>query len=150
MKHDKIKYIIKTDCHSDIFKRIIDRVNSGEFENAETNDYGKIIDEVFENGRRLTDTVILRDVNIVKFVDEYEFVTCTNVNNSNSNTTHCINSWNHFYIQMEEGLTFTDYGANADFSEINETDIINYCISDMIPKWSDLDTDYIELDDIVL
>lgn len=146
MKHDKIKYIIKTDCHSDIFKRLIDRVNSGEFENAETNDYGKIKDGIFENDRRLPDTVIFRDLSITKFVDENEFVTCGKVNNSN--TTHCITSWNHFYIQMEEGLTFTDYGVNADFSEINEADIINYCKDDIIPEWAD--SDYIELDDIIL
>lgn len=141
MKHNKIKYIIKTDCHSDIFQRIIDRVNSGEFENAETNDYGKIMTGI-------SDTVIFRDVSITKFVDKNEFVTLGRVNNSN--TTHCINSWNHFYIQMEEGLTFTDYGVNADFSEIDEADFINYCIGDIIPKWSDMDADYIELDDIVL
>jgi len=146
MKHDKIKYIIKSDCHSDIFKRIIDRVNSGEFENAETFVYGKIRDAIFENGQRLTDTVIFKDVSIARFIDENEFVTCRNANNSN--TAHCIDSWNHFYIQMEDGLTFTDYGANADFSEINKADFINYCINDIIPEWAN--SDYIELDDIVL
>lgn len=146
MKHDKIKYIIKTDCDSDVFQSIIDRVNSGEFENAETNDYGKIKNGILENGQRISGTVVYRDLTIAKFVDENEFVTCTNVNNSN--TTHCLDAWNHVYIQMEDGLTFTDYGAKADFSEIDKADIINYCKNDIIPDWAN--SDYIELDDIVL
>lgn len=146
MKHDKIKYLIKTDCHTDVFQRVIDRVNSGEFENAETNDYGKIKNGILENGQRLSGTVVYRDLTITKFVDANEFVTCTNVNNSN--TTHCLDAWNHVYIQMEDGLTFTDYGKRADFSEINKADIINYCKDDITPEWSD--SDYIELDDIVL
>lgn len=146
MKHDKIKYMIKTDCHSDIFQSIIDRVNSGEFENAEINNYGKIKNGVIENGRRITDTVVYRDLTIANFVDENEFVTCTNLNNSS--TTHCINAWNHVYIQMEDGITFTDYGAAANFEEINKADIINYCKDDIIPEWAN--SDYIELDDIVL
>ena len=146
MKHDKIKYLIKTDCHTDVFQRVIDRVNSGEFENAEINDYGKIKNGIIENGQRLSGTVVYRDLTITKFVDANEFVTCTNVNNSN--TTHCLDAWNHVYIQMEDGLTFTDYGAAADFSEIDKADIINYCKNDIIPDWAD--SDYIELDDIVL
>ena len=146
MKHDKIKYIIKTDCDSDVFQSIIDRVNSGEFENAETNDYGKIKNGILENGRRISGTVVYRDLTIAKFVDANEFVTCTNVNNSS--TTHCINAWNHVYIQMEDGLIFIDYGAKADFSEIDKADIINYCKDDIIPEWAN--SDYIELDDIVL
>ena len=146
MKHDKIKYIIKTDCDSDVFQSIIDRVNSGEFENAETNDYGKIKNGILENGQRISGTVVYRDLTIDKFVDANEFVTYTNVNNSN--TTHCLDAWNHVYIQMEDGLTFTDYGAKADFSEIDKADIINYCKNDIIPDWAN--SDYIELDDIVL
>ena len=146
MKHDKIKYLIKTDCDPDVFQRIIDRVNSGEFENAETNDHGKIQGGIYENGRRLPYTVVFKDLTIAKFEDENEFVTCTNLNNSN--TTHCINAWNHFYIQMEDGLTFTDYGSTAHSPEIDKNDIINYCINDIIPEWSN--SDYIELDDIVL
>lgn len=146
MKHDKIKYMIKTDCDSDVFQSIIDRVNSGEFENAETNDYGKIKNGVIENGQRISGTVVYRDLTIDKFVDANEFVTCTNVNNSN--TTHCLDAWNHVYIQMEDDLTFTDYGAKADFSEIDKADIINYCKNDIIPEWAN--SDYIELDDIVL
>lgn len=146
MKHDKIKYMIKTDCDSDVFQRVIDRVNSGEFENAEINDYGKIKNGVYENDRRISGTVIYKDLTITKFVDANEFVTCTNVNNSN--TTHCLDAWNHVYIQMEDSLTFTDYGAAADFSEIDKADIINYCKDDIIPEWAD--SDYIELDDIVL
>lgn len=138
--------MIKTDCDSDVFQSIIDRVNSGEFENAETNDYGKIKNGIIENGQRLSGTVVYRDLTITKFVDANEFVTCTNVNNSN--TTHCLDAWNHVYIQMEDGLTFTDYGAAADFSEIDKADIINYCKNDIIPDWAD--SDYIELDDIVL
>lgn len=146
MKHDKIKYLIKTDSNSDVFQRIINRVNSGEFENAETNSYGKIISGVYENGRRIPYIVIFKDLTIAQFVDENKFVTCTNLNNSN--TTHCINAWHHFYIQMEDGLTFTDYGARANFSDFNKADIINYCKDDIIPEWSD--SDYIELDDLVL
>lgn len=146
MKHDKIKYMIKTDCDSDVFQSIIDRVNSGEFENAEINNYGKIKNRVIENGRRITDTVVYRDLTIANFVDENEFVTCTNLNNSS--TTHCINAWNHVYIQMEDGLTFTDYGSAANFEEIDKADIINYCKDDIIPEWAN--SDYIELDDIVL
>lgn len=138
--------MIKTDCDSDVFQSIIDRVNSGEFENAETNDYGKIKNGILENGQRLSGTVVYRDLTITKFVDANEFVTCTNVNNSN--TTHCLDAWNHVYIQMEDSLTFTDYGAAADFSEIDKADIINYCKDDIIPDWAD--SDYIELDDIVL
>lgn len=138
--------MIKTDCDSDVFQNIIDRVNSGEFENAETNDYGKIKNGIIENGQRLSGTVVYRDLTITKFVDANEFVTCTNVNNSN--TTHCLDAWNHVYIQMEDSLTFTDYGAAADFSEIDKADIINYCKDDIIPEWAD--SDYIELDDIVL
>ena len=138
--------MIKTDCDSDVFQNIIDRVNSGEFENAEINDYGKIKNGIIENGQRLSGTVVYRDLTITKFVDANEFVTCTNVNNSN--TTHCLDAWNHVYIQMEDSLTFTDYGAAADFSEIDKADIINYCKDDIIPDWAD--SDYIELDDIVL
>ena len=146
MKHDKIKYIIKTDCNSDVFQRIIERINSGEFETSETDDYGKIRGGILENGHRIPNTVVFKDLNIIKFVDENEFVTAGHT--ANSNTTHCINAWLHFYIQMEEGLTFTDYGASADFSEIDKNDVINYCKDDVIPEWSD--SDYIELDDIVL
>ena len=138
--------MIKTDCDSDVFQSIIDRVNSGEFENAETNDYGKIKNGILENGQRISGTVVYRDLTIDKFVNANEFVTCTNVNNSN--TTHCLDAWNHVYIQMEDGLTFTDYGAKADFSEIDKADIINYCKDDITPEWAN--SDYIELDDIVL
>ena len=138
--------MIKTDCDSDVFQSIIDRVNSGEFENAETNDYGKIKNGILENGQRISGTVVYRDLTIDKFVNANEFVTCTNVNNSN--TTHCLDAWNHVYIQMEDGLTFTDYGAKADFSEIDKADIINYCKDDITPEWAN--ADYIELDDIVL
>lgn len=144
MKHDKIKYIIKTDGNLDIFQKIIDRVNSGEFENAEINDYGKIINEIIENGQKI---VVYRDLTIVKFVDENEFITSINVNNSNT-TTHCLNAWDHVYIQMEDGLTFTDYGYVANFEEIDIADIINYCKDDIIPEWAN--SDYIELDDLVL
>lgn len=144
MKHDKIKYIIKTDGNLDIFQKIIDRANSGEFENAEINDYGKTINEIIENGQRI---VVYRDLTIVKFVDENEFITSINVNNSNT-TTHCLNAWDHFYIQMEDGLTFTDYGYAANFEEIDIADIINYCKDDIIPEWAN--SDYIELDDLVL
>ena len=84
---------------------------------------------------------------IVKFVDENEFITSINVNNSNT-TTHCLNAWDHFYIQMEDGLTFTDYGYAAIFEEIDIADIINYCKDDIIPEWAN--SDYIELDDLVL
>lgn len=144
MKHDKIKYIIKTDGNLDIFQKIIDRANSGEFENAEINDYGRTINEIIENGQKI---VVYRDLTIVKFVDENEFITSINVNNSNT-TTHCLNAWDHFYIQMEDGLTFTDYGYAANFEEIDIADIINYCKDDIIPEWAN--SDYIELDDIVL
>lgn len=144
MKHDKIKYIIKTDGNLDIFQKIIDRANSGEFENAEINDYGKIINEIIENGQRI---VVYRDLTIVEFIDENEFITRINVNNSNT-TTHCLNAWEHFYIQMEDGLTFTDYGNAANFEEIDIADIINYCKDDIIPEWAN--SDYIELDDLVL
>lgn len=146
MKHDKIKYIIKTDDNLDIFQKIIDRANSGEFENAEINDYGRTINEIIENGQRI---VVYRDLTIVKFVDENEFITSINVNNSNT-TTHCLNVWEHFYIQMEDGLTFTDYGYAANFEEIDIADIINYCKDDIIPEWADTNADYIELDDLVL
>lgn len=148
MKHDKIKYLIKADCDPDMFQRIIDRVNSGEFENSETTSHGKIYGGIYENGRRIPYTVVFKDLSIAKFVDENEFVTCTNLNTSN--TTHCLNAWDHIYIQMEDGLTFTDYGSTADFSEINKADIINYCKNGIIPEWAGIDTDYIELDDIVL
>ena len=144
MKHDKIKYIIKTDGNLDIFQKIIDRANSGEFENAEINDYGRTINEIIENGQII---VVYRDLTIVKFVDETEFITSINVNNSNT-ITHCLNTWDHFYIQMEDGLTFTDYGYAANFEEIDIADIINYCKYDIIPEWANLD--YIELDDLVL
>lgn len=144
MKHDKIKYIIKTDGNLDIFQKIIDRANSGEFENAEINDYGRSINEIIENGQKI---VVYRDLTIVKFVDENEFITSINVNNSNT-TTHCLNAWDHFYIQMEDGLTFTDYGYAANFEEIDIADIINYCKDDIIPEWAN--SDYIELDDLVL
>lgn len=144
MKHDKIKYIIKTDGNLDIFQKIIDRANSGEFENAEINDYGKIINEIIENGQRI---VVYRDLTIVKFVDENEFITSINVNNSNT-TTHCLNAWDHVYIQMEDGLTFTDYGYVANFEKNDIADIINYCKDDIIPEWAN--SDYIELDDLVL
>lgn len=144
MKHDKIKYIIKTDGNLDIFQKIIDRANSGEFENTEINDYGRTINEIIENGQRI---VVYRDLTIVEFIDENEFITSINVNNSNT-TTHCLNAWDHFYIQMEDGLTFTDYGCAANFEEINIADIINYCKNDIIPEWAN--SDYIELDDLVL
>lgn len=144
MKHDKIKYIIKTDGNLDIFQKIIDRANSGEFENAEINDYGRTINEIIENGQRI---VVYRDLTIVEFIDENEFITSINVNNSNT-TTHCLNAWEHFYIQMEDGLTFTDYGYAANFEEIDIADIINYCKDDIIPEWAN--SDYIELDDLVL
>ena len=147
MKHNKIKYIIKTDKDPTIFQKLIDMVNSGEFENAETNDHGGI-SRIRINDQYVTNTIIFKDVYILKFVDEAEFV--TNYRIINHNTTHCFVSWKHFYIQMEDGLAFTDYGFDGNFYKTNKTDFINYCKYGIIPEWAVSENDYVELDDIVL
>lgn len=141
--NNKIKYIIKTDQDPDMFQKLIDRVNSGEFNDAEVDDAGRI-SGLRENGRRIPNTIIFKDLQITKFTDDEEFDTI----HSGDIVTHRTCAWKHFYIQMEDGLTFYDYGSDVDFFKTNKADIWKYCVQNISPDWAD--TDYIELDDIVL
>ena len=144
MEHNKVKYIIKSDDNLETVNGLIQRIKNGDFENAEVDGDGKILPVYGINIP--DDTVMFRDVDIIKFNSNVVFIT----ESDRYNCTHRTDSWKHFYILMDEGIEFFDLGKKSTTDDIAEDDFYQYCIYGTIPEWYTDDTDYIELDDIVL
>ena len=144
MEHIKVKYIIKSDDSLEEVQTLIQRIKNGDFENAEIDYNGKILPVYGSNIPN--DTIMFKDVDIIKFslnntfITKYDCYTCT----------HRTNAWHHFYIQMDEGIDFFDLGNKSTTDDITEDDLYQYCVYGTIPEWYTDNTDYIELDDIVL
>lgn len=144
MEHNKIKYIIKSDDSLEEVQTLIQRIKNGDFENAETGGDGKILPVYGSNIPG--ETVMFKNVDIFKISSTVVFIT----GYSHCTCTHRTDAWHHFYIQMDEGIEFFDLGKKSTTDDIAEDDFYQYCIYGTIPEWYTDDTDYIELDDIVL
>lgn len=144
MEHIKVKYIIKSDDSLEEVQTLIQRIKNGDFENAEIDDNGKILPVYGSNIP--SETYMFKDVDIIKFPSNDAFIT----KYGRYTCTHRTDSWHHFYIQMDEGIDFFDLGKKSTTDDITEDDLYQYCVYGTIPEWYTDNTDYIELDDIVL
>ncbi len=144
MEHNKVKYIIKSDDNLETVNGLIQRIKNGDFEQAEVDVAGKILPVYGINIP--DDTVMFRDVDIIKFTSHIVFTT----QYGRYTCTHRTDAWQHFYIQMDEGIEFFDLGKKSTTDGIAEDDLYQYCVYGTIPEWYTDNTDYIELDDIVL
>ena len=144
MEHNKVKYIIKSDDSLETVNGLIQRIKNGDFEHAEIDVDGRILPVYGINIP--DDTVMFRDVDILKFSSNVVFIT----EYGRYNCTHRTDSWHHFYIQMDEGIEFFDLGKKSTTDNISEDDFYQYCVYGTTPEWYTDDTEYIELDDIVL
>lgn len=144
MEHNKVKYIIKSDDSLGTYQALIQKIKNGDFENAEVDGDGKILPVYGLNIP--DDTVMFKNVNILKFCSTNTFIT----EYGRYNCTHRLDSWKHFYILMEEGIEFLDLGKKSTIDNIAEDDFYQYCLNGTTPDWYTDDTEYIELDDIVL
>lgn len=57
---------------------------------------------------------------------------------------------NHTAVIMEDGTIFYDLGDIGENKAEMQKAFYDYVVNGVIPNWADTDTDYIELDDIVL
>lgn len=57
---------------------------------------------------------------------------------------------NHTAVIMEDGTIFYDLGDIGENKAEMQKAFYDYVVNGVIPNWADADTDYIELDDIVL
>lgn len=144
MEHNKVKYIIKSDDSLATVNGLIQRIKNGDFEHAELDGDGKILP--FHGINIPNDTVMFRDVDILKFCSNVVFIT----EYGRYNCTHRTDSWHHFYVLMDEGIEFFDMGKKSTTDDIAEDDFYQYCVYGTTPDWYTDDTEYIELEDIVL
>ena len=144
MEHIKVKYIIKSDNSIETVQNLIQRIKNGDFESSEVDSNGKIL-PVYGNNIP-DDTVIFKDVDIIKFFSTVVFITAYN----DCTCTHRTDAWQHFYIQMDESIEFFDLGKKSTTDDIADDDLYQYCVYGTIPEWYTDNTDYVELDDIVL
>lgn len=144
MEHIKVKYIIKSDDSLEKVQTLIQRIKNGDFETAEIDGDGRILPV---HGSNIPgETVMFKDVDIIKFTSSIVFTT----QYGRYTCTHRTDSWHHFYIQMDEGIEFFDLGKKSTTDDIADDDLYQYCVYGTIPEWYTDSTDYIELDDIVL
>lgn len=144
MEHNKVKYIIKSDNSLEEVQTLIQRIKNGDFENSEVDGDGKILPV---HGSNIPgETVMFKDVDIIKYSSHVVFTT----QYGRYTCTHRTDSWQHFYISMDEGIEFFDLGKKSTTDGIAEDDLYQYCVYGTIPEWYTDNTDYIELDDIVL
>lgn len=144
MEHNKIKYIIKSDDSIEEVQTLIQRIKNGDFEQSEIDSDGRILP--FHGSNIPGDTVMFKDVDILRFYSTLTFITV----HGHYNCTHRTDAWQHFYIQMDEGIEFFDLGKKSTTDDIAEEDFYQYCVYGTIPEWYTDNTDYVELDDIVL
>lgn len=62
----------------------------------------------------------------------------------------CMDYYMHTAIIMEDGTVFYDLGQNGPNKDAIRAAFYDYCEYGKIPEWAETDTEYIELDDIVL
>lgn len=87
-------------------------------------------------------------------------ITIVSINNSGSyirysdahNDSLALNMeyYGHTAVIMEDGTIFYDIGEYGENKVEMQKAFYDYVVNGVIPKWADTDTDYIELDDIVL
>lgn len=89
-----------------------------------------------------------RNITIVSINDIGSYIRYSDAHNDSLglNMEYC----NHTAVIMEDGTVFYDLGDSGENKDEMQKAFYDYVVNGVIPKWADIDTDYIELDDIVL
>ncbi|MBO7713433.1 MAG: hypothetical protein J6S85_07670 [Methanobrevibacter sp.] len=62
----------------------------------------------------------------------------------------CMQYYDYTAIIMEEGIVFYNVGSANENHKKLQKEFVDYCEEGILPEWANDNTDYIELDDIVL
>ena len=131
MVHKKIKYVFRND--GPLGKRHVEDLIKSYEENPNGH-YGAYADKV--------------NIEITEFQpSRYTFYYR---NSSGRLSDLCMQYYDYTAIIMEEGIVFYNVGAANEERKKLQEEFINYCENGVLPEWANDDTDYIELDDIVL
>lgn len=132
MVYTKIKYVFRKDSQSG--KKYID-------------DCLKLYKENPDNPTLAT-AAARRNINIVSINDIGSYINYSDAHNDSLglNMEYC----NHTAVIMEDGIIFYDLGDLSENKNEMQKAFYDYVVNGKIPEWAYTDTDYIELDDIVL
>lgn len=132
MVYTKIKYVFRKDSQSG--KKYID-------------DCLKLYKENPDNPTLAT-AAARRNINIVSINDIGSYINYSDAHNDSLglNMEYC----NHTAVIMEDGIIFYDLGDLSENKNEMQKAFYDYVVNGVIPEWAYTDTDYIELDDIVL
>lgn len=131
MEHNKIKYVFRAD--GPLGKQHVENLLKSYEENPNKN-YSGSADRV--------------NIEITEFMSND--ISFYYRNSAGRLSDLCMQYYQYTAIIMDEGIVFYNVGsANNDRKKIQEA-FIKYCMDGIIPEWVNDDTDYIELDDIVL
>lgn len=131
MEHSKIKYVFRAD--GPLGKQHVEGLVKAYKENPNGH-YGAYADKV--------------NIEITEFMDND--ISFYYRNSSGHLSDLSMQYYEYTAFVMEEGIVFYNVGsANEDRRKIRD-EFISYCKDGIIPEWANDDTDYIELDDIVL
>lgn len=132
MVYDKIKYVFRKDGQSrkiwidDCLKLYKDNPDSAELANVATR-------------RNITIVSINNSGSYIRYSDAY-----------NDSLALNMEYFGHTAVIMEDGTIFYDIGEYGENKVEMQKAFYDYVVNGVIPEWADTDTDYIELDDIVL
>ena len=132
MVYDKIKYVFRKDGRSG--KEWIDTCLNLYKDNPDS--------------PALANAASRRNITINSINETGSYLRYRDANNDDLglNMEYC----NHTAVIMEDGIIFYDLGDDGENKDEMQAAFRDYCEHGKIPDWADLDTDYIELDDIVL
>ena len=132
MIYDKIKYVFRKDGQSG--KDWIDN-------------WLKLYKDNPDNPA-LVNVATRRNITIVSINDCGSYIRYRDVHNDNLglNMEYC----GHTAVIMEDGTIFYDLGDDGENKDELQKAFYDYVVNGIIPEWAVTDTDYIDLDDIIL
>lgn len=132
MVYDKIKYVFRKDGQSG--KKWIDNCLKFYKDNPDS--------------PALVNVATRYNIKIVSINNSGSYINYSDAHNDSLGLN--MEYYGHTAVIMEDGTIFYDIGEYGENKDEMQKAFYDYVVNGVIPEWADTDTDYIELDDIVL